>query len=62
MFSVLFHMAQATEQLNMIGYSYVDWCGDKIDKRSTTCFVFMLKGASISWSSEKTIYCCTFKL
>ena len=53
MFSVLFLMAQATEQFNMIGYSDADWCGDKIDKRSTTCFVFMLKGACISWSSKK---------
>jgi hypothetical protein len=53
MFCVLFPMAQATEQLNMIGYSDTDWCGDKIDKRSTTCFVFMLKETPISCSSKK---------
>jgi hypothetical protein len=39
MFYVLFPMAQATEQLNMIGYSDADWCGDKINKRITKCCV-----------------------
>ncbi|MCI18858.1 hypothetical protein A2U01_0040013, partial [Trifolium medium] len=29
------------------------WCGDKIDRRSTTEFVFKLEGAQISWSSKK---------
>ena len=37
----------------MIGYSDADWCGDKIDRRNTTSFVFMLQGAPISWSSKK---------
>jgi hypothetical protein len=37
----------------MTGYSDANWCGDKIDRRSTTSFVFMLQGAPVSWTSKK---------
>ena len=52
-YGILFLIAQVTELLNMIGYLDADWCGDKIDKRSTKGCVFMLQGTPISWSSKK---------
>ena len=36
-----------------MGYTDSDWCGDKVDRRSTSGFVFLLSGAPISWSSRK---------
>jgi len=52
-YGILFPKAQETEKLSMIGYSDADWRGDKIDRRSTTGFVFMLQGVLVSWSSKK---------
>jgi len=52
-YGIIFPETQESEQLIMIGYSDADWCGDKIDRRSSTGFVFMLQGAPISWSSKK---------
>jgi len=37
----------------LIGYSDVEWCGDKTDRRSTVGSVFFLGKAPISWSSTK---------
>jgi len=34
-------------------YSDSDWCGDKSDRRSTTCYFFKVFGAPISWCSRK---------
>jgi len=36
-----------------VGYTNSDWCGDKVDRRSTSSFVFLLSGAPISLSSSK---------
>jgi len=30
-----------------------DWCGDKSDRRNTTCDFFKVFGAPISWCSRK---------
>nr|KYP41412.1 Copia protein [Cajanus cajan] len=38
---------------SMVGYFDADWCGDKVDRKSTTCYVFMLGDAPISWCSRK---------
>lgn len=35
------------------GFSDSDWCGDKLDRRSTTGYVFQFQGAPISWISKK---------
>jgi len=34
-------------------YSDIYWCGDKSDRRSTTCYFFKVFGALISWCSIK---------
>lgn len=35
------------------GYSNADWAGNLDDRRSTTGYVFLLGGGSISWNSKK---------
>jgi hypothetical protein len=52
-YGILFPFGNGCSKLELIGYSDADWCGDKIDRRSTTEFVFKLNGAPISWSSKK---------
>ena len=37
----------------LIGYSDADWAGSLDDRRSTTGYVFLLAGGSVSWSSKK---------
>ncbi len=37
----------------MLGYYDVDWGGDLKYKRSTTWFVFMIGGGTISWSNKQ---------
>lgn len=37
----------------LLGYSYVDCCGDKIDRRSTSGYLFKFLNPPISWSSKK---------
>ncbi len=37
----------------MVGYCDADWAGDLEDKRSTTMFVFMMGGGTISWNSKR---------
>jgi hypothetical protein len=39
--------------VEIIGYTDSDWCGDRVDRRSTSGFVCMLNCASICWSSKK---------
>ncbi|GAU31439.1 hypothetical protein TSUD_222100 [Trifolium subterraneum] len=33
--------------------SYGDWCGDKVDRRSTSGYVFKFQNAPVSWCSKK---------
>ncbi|XP_050914873.1 secreted RxLR effector protein 161-like [Lathyrus oleraceus] len=37
----------------VIVFSDSNWCGDILDRRSTTCYVFKFQGAPISWISKK---------
>ena len=39
-------------ELDMIGYCDADWGGDRDTRRSTTAYVFMLAGGSITWASK----------
>ena len=46
-----FSRGNATD-LVLTGYCDADWAGDPDTRRSTTGYVFMLCGASISWASK----------
>ena len=37
----------------VIGYSEADWAGDVGDRKSTSGYIFLLRGAAISWKSSK---------
>lgn len=39
--------------LTLVGFSDPDWGGCKINRRSTSGYVFMMAGAAISWKSKK---------
>jgi len=41
------------KKATIYGYSDSDWEGDQDDKKSTTCYLFMIGAAPISWSSKK---------
>ena len=37
----------------MVGYADADWAGDLDDRHSTTGYVFLMAGGSVSWLSKK---------
>ncbi len=37
----------------MCGYSDADWAGDVSDRKSTSGYLFMMSGATVSWRSRK---------
>ena len=39
--------------IQLEGYAYANWTGNKADKLSSLGFVFSLSSATISWSSKK---------
>jgi hypothetical protein len=39
--------------LDLHVYSDADWAGDPTDRRSTTCYCFLLGDSLISWRSKK---------
>ena len=41
------------ENKQIIAYTDSDYAGDLTDRKSTSCYVFMLSGGAISWSSKK---------
>jgi hypothetical protein len=45
--------ASGNRKLDLIGYSDSDWDGDRVDRRSTSGYLFMLCGGVISWRSAK---------
>ena len=40
----------------LIGYSDVDWAGDKDTRRSRICYCFLLAGVVVSWASKKQTF------
>jgi hypothetical protein len=44
---------EAKSQLQVHGYTYVDWVGNVLDRRSTSGFMFSFGSGVISWSSKK---------
>ncbi|XP_057443809.1 uncharacterized mitochondrial protein AtMg00810-like [Lotus japonicus] len=50
---IWFPMYGGQGNVDLYGFSDSDWCGDKLDRRSTTGYLFMFQGAPISWVSKK---------
>jgi hypothetical protein len=44
---------EANNQLQVRGYTDVDWANNVSNKRSTNGFMFFLKSGAISWSNKK---------
>ncbi len=44
---------EAKSQLQVHGYTDVDWADNVSDIRSTSGFMFSLRNGAISWSSKK---------
>ena len=43
----------ASSSLQLAGFFYSDWAGDPIDRKSNSCFIFILVEGPIYWSSNK---------
>ncbi|XP_073223381.1 secreted RxLR effector protein 161-like [Cicer arietinum] len=50
---ILFTTDLKQENGDLVGYSYLDWCGDKNDRRSNSGYVFNFMKSLIAWSSKK---------
>lgn len=44
-YGVLFPKNEEQIEMELVGYSDSDWCGDKLDRRSTMGYVFEYLGA-----------------
>ena len=51
-YGVLFPSSAETNS-GLLSYSNSDWCGDIVDKRSTSGYLFRFLGSPISWCSKK---------
>ncbi|CAJ2645382.1 unnamed protein product [Trifolium pratense] len=52
-FGILFPKSAVNAKSEIICYSDADWCGDKVDRRSTTGYFFKYLNASVAWCSRK---------
>ncbi|GAU46965.1 hypothetical protein TSUD_143070 [Trifolium subterraneum] len=52
-YGVLYPYARDSSKLELNGFSDADWCGDKVDRRSTSGYVFKFQNAPVSWCSKK---------
>ncbi|XP_073224768.1 secreted RxLR effector protein 161-like [Cicer arietinum] len=46
---------QNGDEAGLTGFTYVDWCGDKDDRKNTSGYVFMINESPILWCSRKQI-------
>ena len=51
-YGVLFPSGRKDES-ELLSYSDSDWCGDRVDRRSTSGYLFKFLGGPISWCSKK---------
>src|ERR1051325_4775352 len=51
-YGVLFPSERKSEP-KLVGYSDSDWCGDRVDRRSTSGYLFKFLGGPISWISDR---------
>lgn len=54
MYGILFP-SRGSDEVELIFYSNYNWCGDKVDRKSTTRYLFKYLGAPISWCSKKQL-------
>ncbi|CAH9119315.1 unnamed protein product [Cuscuta epithymum] len=47
------HASSQDSELELVAYIDSDWCGDKVDRRSTMRYVFFLENVPVSWCSSK---------
>jgi hypothetical protein len=52
-FGILFPKSVMNEKFEIVCYSDADWCGDKVDRRSTTGYFFRFMEAPVAWCSKK---------
>ncbi|XP_073224920.1 secreted RxLR effector protein 161-like [Cicer arietinum] len=50
---LLYPRSSNEREVKLIGYTDVNWCGDKDDRKSTASYVFMMNKTPISWCSKK---------
>jgi hypothetical protein len=52
-YGLLFPTANKEGEAELEGYSDSDWCGDRLDRKSTSGYLFKFNGAAISWCTKK---------
>lgn len=52
-FGLVFPNMKGEQEVELMGYSNADWCGDKNDRKSTAGYFFRFGEAPISWCSKK---------
>jgi hypothetical protein len=52
-FGIFFPKTAKDAKLEIVCYSDADWCGDKMDRRSTTGYFFKFLKAPVAWCSKK---------
>ncbi|XP_073221528.1 secreted RxLR effector protein 161-like [Cicer arietinum] len=50
---LLYHRDSNKDEVGLTNFTYVDWCGDKDDRKSATSYVFMMNESPISWCRRK---------
>ncbi|GAU42259.1 hypothetical protein TSUD_327370 [Trifolium subterraneum] len=52
-YGILFPKSAKNTKLEIVCYSDADWCGDKVDRRSTPGYFFKFLKAPVAWCSRK---------
>lgn len=52
-YGVMFPIGRLKSELELIGYTDSDYCGDLVERKSTSGYLFLLNDAPISWCSKK---------
>ncbi|XP_050888702.1 secreted RxLR effector protein 161-like [Lathyrus oleraceus] len=52
-YGILFHASDEGKEYKLVDYTDSSGCSDVEDRKFTVCYVFMLGGALVAWSSRK---------
>lgn len=52
-YGLLFPATSGKSREKLMGYADADWCGDLVERKSTTGYVFKFLNAAVSWCSKK---------